>query len=134
MNTIEENSALSMDSSPLPTSIPPFPQLTHSPDPFNSSQPSQPPSTSIPLNTTVANRQIREPVPPSKRTLPEISHNDIGEEMSNVSKFISQELAETLAIQQRGERAWNACILIYTSVISIIDSTLADFKDENSRE
>ncbi|KHJ33952.1 putative eka-like protein [Erysiphe necator] len=134
MNTVEENSALSMDSSPLPTPTPPIPQLTHPPDPFNSSQPSQPPSTSIPLNTTVANRQIREPVPPSKRTLTEISHNDIGEEMSNVSKFIPQELAEIFAIRQRRERAWHARILICTSVISNIDSTLADFKDEISRE
>ncbi|POS83689.1 hypothetical protein EPUL_006258, partial [Erysiphe pulchra] len=119
---------------PILPPISPIPQLTHPPDPFNSSQPPHPPSTSTPLNTSVANRQIREPVPPSKRILPDISHNDVGEEMSDVSKFIPQELAEIVAIRQRRERAWHARILICTSVISNIDSTLADLKDEISRE
>ncbi|POS86558.1 hypothetical protein EPUL_002249, partial [Erysiphe pulchra] len=123
-----------MDSSPTLPPISPIPQSTHHPDPFNSSQPPQPPSTSTPLNTSVANRQIREPVPPSKRTLPDISHNDVGEEISNVSKFIPQELAEIVATRQRRERVWHARILICKSVISNIDSTLADFKDEISRE
>ncbi|KHJ30050.1 putative eka-like protein [Erysiphe necator] len=117
MNTIEEILALSMDSSSLPSPIPPIAQSTHPPDPFNLSQPSQPPSTSISHNISVAKRQIREPVPPSKRTLPKISHNDSGEKMTN-----------------RRERAWHARILICTGVISNINSTLADFKDEISRE
>ncbi|KHJ35076.1 putative eka-like protein [Erysiphe necator] len=120
-----------MDSSPLP---PPIPPLTHIPDPFNSSQPPQIPSTPIPLITTVASRQIREPVPPSKRLLPITSQNDNGGEMSSVSKFIPQELVEIVAMRQRRERAWHARILICTSVISNIDSTLANFKDEISKE
>ncbi|POS85267.1 hypothetical protein EPUL_004099 [Erysiphe pulchra] len=54
--------------------------------------------------------------------------------MGNPSKFIPQELAEIVAIRQRRERAWHARILICTCVISNIDSTLANFKDEISKE
>ncbi|KHJ36343.1 putative eka-like protein [Erysiphe necator] len=96
-----------MDSSHLSPLITPIPQLTHPLDLFN---------------TSVANRQIRGPVPPSKHVLLEISHNDIGEGMKIV------------AIRQRRERAWHARILNCTSVIINIDSTLADFKDEISKK
>ncbi|KHJ30844.1 putative eka-like protein [Erysiphe necator] len=54
--------------------------------------------------------------------------------MRNESKLIPQELVEIVAIRQRCERAWHARILICISVISNIDSTIADFKYEITRE
>ncbi|KHJ33344.1 putative eka-like protein [Erysiphe necator] len=51
-----------------------------------------------------------------------------------MSKFIPQELAEIFGIRQRREHAWHGRILICTSVISNIDSTLTNCKDEFSRE
>ncbi|KHJ34547.1 putative eka-like protein [Erysiphe necator] len=51
-----------------------------------------------------------------------------------VSRFIPQELAEIVAMRQCHERVWHARILICTSVISNIDSTLADFKNEISKD
>ncbi|POS86229.1 hypothetical protein EPUL_003090, partial [Erysiphe pulchra] len=91
--------------------------------------PSQPPSTSIPLNTTVANRLIHEPAPTSKSILLVISQNNIEKEMGHVSKFIPQELAENVAIRQRRECAWYARILNCTNFIRNNDSMLAKFKD-----
>ncbi|POS83818.1 hypothetical protein EPUL_005061, partial [Erysiphe pulchra] len=45
-----------------------------------------------------------------------------------------KELAEIIATRQRRERAWHARLLIYSTVISYIDSTLAAFEDEIENE
>lgn len=54
--------------------------------------------------------------------------------MNSVSKFILQELAEIVAERQRRKLAWHAHILMFTSVMSKIDCTLTDFKDDISKE
>ncbi|KHJ33121.1 putative eka-like protein [Erysiphe necator] len=44
--------------------------------------------------------------------------------------FLPKELADIIAIRQRRERAWHARLRICTTMISSIDSTLANFKEE----
>lgn len=53
--------------------------------------------------------------------------------MDSATQFIPQELADIIAVRQRCERTWRARLMIYSSVISSIDSALAEFKDNVSK-
>ncbi|KHJ31620.1 putative eka-like protein [Erysiphe necator] len=49
------------------------------------------------------------------------------------SIYLPKELAEIIAVRQRRERVWHARLTICTSVISSIDSTLENYKDDISK-
>ncbi|POS83044.1 hypothetical protein EPUL_005361 [Erysiphe pulchra] len=50
------------------------------------------------------------------------------------NSLLPKELAEMIATRQRRERAWHARLMLYTTVISNINSTLAVFVDEIEKE
>ncbi|POS82134.1 hypothetical protein EPUL_006813, partial [Erysiphe pulchra] len=75
-------------------------------------------------------RQILKPVAPSKRSISERPPQSSGENCDIANAFLPRELADIIASRQRRERAWHARILICTSMISSIDSTLANFTEE----
>ncbi|POS84290.1 hypothetical protein EPUL_004346 [Erysiphe pulchra] len=116
----------SMD--PSPESLAPLTELGYQPPPIppvppipNSPSPIAPPP---PLE-----KYHLQPLSPSKRPIPERflkikSNSDVA------NAFIPQELAEIIAARQRRERAWHARLIICTVVISILDSTLANFNEE----
>ncbi|POS85814.1 hypothetical protein EPUL_001067 [Erysiphe pulchra] len=121
-----ESLAPSTELSHQPPRIPPVPPI---PNPSSSIAPPPPPSKIPPSSNTAAGRQILKPVSPSKRPIPERLHNNKGNsDIANT--FILQELAEIIATRQRRERAWHARLIICTTVISNLDSTIANFTEE----
>ncbi|KHJ30476.1 putative eka-like protein [Erysiphe necator] len=127
MEISQESIALSTELSQQP---PPIPQIPPAPNPSSPLAPSPPPSLLSPSSNTAASRQILKPVAPSKRQLPERPISHINNNSNIVNAFIPQELAEIIATRQRRERAWHARLIICTTVISSLDSTLANFTEE----
>ncbi|POS82158.1 hypothetical protein EPUL_005403, partial [Erysiphe pulchra] len=126
MDLSPEYLAPSMELSHQRPPIPPVPPISNSPSPIASPPP---PSKIPPSSNTAAGRQILKPVSPSKRQIPErLFNNKSNSDIANA--FIPQELAEIIATRQRCERAWHARLIICTTVISNLDSTLANFTEE----
>ena len=109
------NSSTERNNPPPPNAL--TPSITRPPSPHIAPPPQTLPSDPEPLNRKVTNRQILQPVPPSKRAPPEISREIISEESESVALFIPKELAEIVAVRQRRERAWHARFQICTSII-----------------
>ncbi|KHJ34047.1 putative eka-like protein [Erysiphe necator] len=106
---------------PIPIPIPNPPPLIASPSP--------PSNLEIP-SKTVDSRQILKPVAPSKRLVtgrPTLNNRD---KLEIENAFLPKELVDIIAIRQRRECAWHARLQICTTMISSIDSTLANFKEE----
>ncbi|KHJ34852.1 putative eka-like protein [Erysiphe necator] len=114
-----------------PPPIPPVPPIPNSP---SSTAPFTPPSNSAISNTTIDGRQILKPVAPSKRPITERPTSDSSDKSAFRNAFFPKELADIIAIRQRRERTWHARLLICTTIISSIDSTLANFQDEIEKE
>ena len=132
MDIVQEIQTPTTEKSPNNSPSPPIPK-----NPLPSTPTAQPPTTPpdpMPQITTVADRQILQPVPPSKRVLPEALHSANEKNIKSTSSFLPQELAEIVAIRQRRERAWHTRIMICTSAISSIESMLAGFQDEVGKE
>ncbi|POS82999.1 hypothetical protein EPUL_003800, partial [Erysiphe pulchra] len=85
-------------------------------------------------NTIIDGRQILKPVAPSKRPITERPTSDSSGKSDSRNAFFPKELADIIAIRQRRERAWHARLLICTTIISSIDSALANFQDEIEKE
>ncbi|POS83895.1 hypothetical protein EPUL_005052, partial [Erysiphe pulchra] len=75
-----------------------------------------------------------KPVAPSKRPITERPIQNNRDKSEIVNAFLPMQLAEIIAIRQRREHAWHARILICTTMISSIDSTLVNFKEEIEME
>ena len=132
MDIVQEIQTPTTEKSPNNSPSPPIPK-----NPLPSTPTAQPPTTPpdpMPQITTVADRQILQPVPPSKLVLPEALHSANEENIKNTSSFLPQELAEIVAIRQRRERAWHTRVMICISAISSIESMLAGFQDEVGKE
>ncbi|KHJ31148.1 putative eka-like protein [Erysiphe necator] len=114
-----------------PPPIPPVPPISNSPSP---TAPFTPPSNSAMSNTTIDCRQILKPVAPSKRHITERPTSESSDKSNSRNAFFPKELADIIAIRQRRERAWHARLLICTTIISSIDSALANFQDEIEKE
>ncbi|POS84704.1 hypothetical protein EPUL_004648, partial [Erysiphe pulchra] len=131
MDLIQEIQAPSTEESNQPPPIPPVPPIPNPPPPIASiSSPSNPTSS----KSTFESRQFLKPVAPSKRTLPEKPQNKSRNTSEHENAFLPQELAEIIATRQRRERAWHARLMICTTVISYLDSTLANFTNEIEKE
>ncbi|KHJ32970.1 putative eka-like protein [Erysiphe necator] len=52
----------------------------------------------------------------------------------HTNAFFPKELPDIIAIRQRRERAWHARLLVCTTIISSIDSALANLQDEIEKE
>ncbi|KHJ30976.1 putative eka-like protein [Erysiphe necator] len=78
--------------------------------------------------------QILKPVVPYKRPVTERPTQKRKENLDTSNAFLPKELADIIATRQRRRRAWHARLLICTTMISSIDSTLADFKEEDEVE
>ncbi|POS82790.1 hypothetical protein EPUL_003675, partial [Erysiphe pulchra] len=93
-----------------------------------------PPSFKTQVNSTVGNRPIIKPTPPSKRA----SQHDAEPESTNGKNFshayLPRELANIIAARQRQERAWHFRLSICASIYSNIDSTLAIYKEDIEKE
>ncbi|POS84613.1 hypothetical protein EPUL_002635, partial [Erysiphe pulchra] len=125
MDISQETQAPSTDRSHQPPPIPPIPNF---PSP---SAPLTLLSNSAMSNTILDGRQILKPVAPSKRSVTERPTSD-SDKSDSRNAFFPKELADTIAIRQRRERAWHARLLICTTIISSIDSS--NFHDEVEKE
>ncbi|KHJ33839.1 putative eka-like protein [Erysiphe necator] len=126
-------------------SLAPLTELSHQPPPIlpipptpnstPSTAPPPPPSNSIPTTKTTDGRPILRPVAPSKHPIPEKPPSNSSKNSDIANAFLPQVLTEIIATRQRRERAWQARLMICTTVISSIDNTLAIFtKDEEKEE
>ncbi|KHJ31587.1 putative eka-like protein [Erysiphe necator] len=131
MEISTESQAPSTDTSKQPPPIPSVPPI-HNPPIIIALPP--PPSNLTPSNTSLAGRQILKPVTPSKRPVPEISIQNSTNNSDAANAFLPKELAEIVANRQRRERAWHARLMLCTTVISNIDSTLANITDDIEKE
>ncbi|KHJ36468.1 putative eka-like protein [Erysiphe necator] len=131
MEISTESQAPSTDTSKQPPPIPSVPPI-HNPPIIIASPP--PPSNLTPSNKSLAGRQILKPVTPSKRPVPEISIQNSTNNSDAANAFLPKELAEIVANRQRRERAWHARLMCCTTVISNIDSTLANITDDIEKE
>ncbi|KHJ31889.1 putative eka-like protein [Erysiphe necator] len=104
-----------------PIPIPNSPPLIASPSP---------PSNLETPSKTVDSRQILKPVAPSKGPVTGRPTQNNRDKPEIENAFLPKELADIIAIRQRRERAWDARLQICTNMISSIDSTLANFKEE----
>ncbi|POS85955.1 hypothetical protein EPUL_002856 [Erysiphe pulchra] len=111
MEISRESQAPLMESSHQPPPISPI----HLSSPLIA--PLSPPSNLDQPTKTIDGRQIRPP-------------QSSGENCDIANSFLPQELAEIIAIRQHRERAWHIRILIRATMISSIDSTLANFTEE----
>ncbi|KHJ30362.1 putative eka-like protein [Erysiphe necator] len=127
MEISQESIAISTE---LSQQRPPIPPIPPAPNPSPPLAPSPPPSLLSPSSNTAASRLILKPVAPSKRQLPERPISHINNNSNIANAFIPQELAEIIATRQRRERAWHARLIICTTVISSLDSSLANFTEE----
>ncbi|KHJ34274.1 putative eka-like protein [Erysiphe necator] len=103
----------------------------HSPSP--SAPPSQPLDTQLP-NKPLVGRQILKPTAPSKRPIPDKIPQNSRENTGVENAFLPKELAEIIAARQRRERAWHVRVMICTTVLSNIDSTLANLVEDIEKE
>ncbi|KHJ30669.1 putative eka-like protein [Erysiphe necator] len=74
--------------------------------------------------------KILKPAIPSKRLAPEKTSQASGHNSDNANAFLPEELAEIIAIRQGRERAWHARLMICATVISNVESTLANFTEK----
>ncbi|POS84834.1 hypothetical protein EPUL_005176 [Erysiphe pulchra] len=128
METSQETQApLTEKSNQLPP-IPPVPLVPPIPvSPFATPPPSSCPQQ---LSMTVVGRPILKPAAPSKCPTSVRTPQNTSDNIEVENAFPSKELAEVIATCQRRERSWHECILIYTTVISNKESTVAVFEDE----
>ncbi|KHJ35763.1 hypothetical protein EV44_g3374 [Erysiphe necator] len=131
MDITQENQVLSTDTSNKPPPIPPIPTI---PNPLPPIAPPTPPSNSQLLNSTTSSRKILKPAIPIKLPIPERPQQNNKDRSDTANAFLPLELAEVVATRRRRERAWNARIMICTTVYSNIESTLANFSDEIQKE
>ncbi|KAI1001072.1 hypothetical protein K3495_g7127 [Podosphaera aphanis] len=124
------DSPASMTDRSLPTPTPPDPSMP-SPTP---TAPPPPPSNSIPPSSSVAHRQILQPVPPSKRVAADAPPQSETGETETLNAYLPRELAIIVEERQRREQAWHVRMMICTSAISSIDSLLANFKEGVEKE
>ncbi|KHJ33579.1 putative eka-like protein [Erysiphe necator] len=110
-----------------------FPQFPIPNTPFPSASPSQPLDTQVP-NISLAERQILKPIAPSKRPIPDRIPQNSREITGVENAFLPKELAETIAARERRERAWHVRVMICTTVLSNIDSTLANLTEDIEKE
>lgn len=127
LNYQAQPTELSTPKSPI-TLIPPLP-TSQSP-----TAPPPNPSIQISLDTTETSRPILQPVPPSKRAASPVLHPTNSIETNNDSNYLPQEFSEVLRLQQRRERIWRARMMICTSMISNIDSSIANFQEELEKD
>lgn len=128
-----ENVAPSTETSPLSSLIPP---LHSSPLPPPNSTLPQSPLNKEPLCNAVINRQILQPIPPSKRTAPTVADSDITSHTNdeeNYDSHLPHNFAAILAARKRQEKALNTRLMICTSFISGIESTVANFQDGDEK-
>ncbi|POS87696.1 hypothetical protein EPUL_000502 [Erysiphe pulchra] len=72
--------------------------------------------------------------PPSKRPLPDRISKNSSENNDNLNVFLPKELAEIIATRQRRECAWHVRLMICTTVLSNIDSTLANLNEDIEKD
>lgn len=130
--TINQARTTEMSSSTPP--IPLIPPSTFSP---SNSAPPPSPQNNITLENPSVNRQILEPVPPSKRAAPYAADSVLtGQtiEAEETHPYLPKELAEIFTARQRQEQAWHTRFLICTNFISCIDSTVSSFQEGAEKE
>ncbi|POS82205.1 hypothetical protein EPUL_005827 [Erysiphe pulchra] len=131
MSKSQESHAPSAESSKQPPPIPPIPPLLNSPSPFAS----PPPPLNLESSAKMTDgRHILKPVAPSKRPVTDNATQNDKDKFEIQNAFLPKKLVEIFDIRQRRERAWHARLMICTSVISNIESTLSNFKDEIEKE
>ncbi|KHJ30457.1 putative eka-like protein [Erysiphe necator] len=108
----QESQASSAESSQKPPPIPPVPPIPNLPPP----------------------NRILKPVAPSKRPIPERLQNNGRNSFNIANAFLPQELADIIATRQRRERTCHARLMICTTVISNVESTLANFIEDIEKE
>ncbi|KHJ33072.1 putative eka-like protein [Erysiphe necator] len=79
-------------------------------------------------------RPILKPTAPSKRPLPDRISKNSSENTGSVNAFLPKELAEIIATRQRRERAWHVRFMICATILSNIDSTLANLDEDIEKE
>ena len=133
MDYIIENVAPSTETSPLSSLIPP---LHSSPLPPPNSTLPQSPLNKEPLCNAVINRQILQPIPPSKRTAPTVADSDVtshNNDEENYDSHLPHNFAAIFAARKRQEKALNTRLMICTSFISGIESTVANFQNGDGK-
>ncbi|POS86854.1 hypothetical protein EPUL_001769, partial [Erysiphe pulchra] len=114
-----------------PSTTPHSPPLPDSPSPFAPS--SQPSDTQIPNKSTVG-RPILKPTAPSKRPTPDKTPQNSSEKTGIENAFLPKELREIIATRQRREHAWHVRVMICSTVLSNIDSKLANLVEDVEKE
>ncbi|POS84842.1 hypothetical protein EPUL_003598, partial [Erysiphe pulchra] len=131
MEISQESQAPSTDTSNQPPPIPTVSPIHNPSSPFASSSP---PSETQLSNKITVGRPILKPTAPSKRpTSGRISQN-CSESTDMENAFLPKELAEVIATRQRRERAWHVRVMICTTVLSNIESTLANLVEGIEKE
>ncbi|KHJ35409.1 putative eka-like protein [Erysiphe necator] len=105
----------------------------NSPIPIPIASPTPPPNPQLQINHLVS-RKILKPAIPSKRLVPEKTSQASGHNSDNANAFLPEELAEITAIRQSRERAWHSRLMICATVISYVESTLANLTEEEEKE
>ncbi|KHJ36134.1 putative eka-like protein [Erysiphe necator] len=125
MDISQESQALSTESSRNQPQIPhPLARHPHNRQTLNFQLPSEP----------LVERPILKPTAPSKCPLPDKISKNSSENTGNENVFLPKELAEIIATRQRRERAWHVRLMIFTTVLSNIDSTLANLDEDIEKE
>ena len=131
MEITQELQALPTESSHQP---PPIPLVPPTPNSSPLTAPPPPPSNLEPSAKTTEGRQTLKPVAPSKRPTIERPTQNCRNEFNIENAFLPKELAEIIAARQRRERAWHVRVMICTTVLSNIDSTLANLVEDTEKE
>ena len=104
MDITQENQFLSTEKSPEISPTPSIHSSSLPPSP-TAPPPPLPPDPKSQSTTATTNRQILQPVPPSKRVLPDANQVNNLENLDDASSYLPRELADIIAIRQRRERA-----------------------------
>ena len=131
MEICQGSQAPSTDTSNQPPPVPPVPPIPNSLPPIASPPP--PLNLEPPAKITIG-RQILKPVAPSKRPTIERPTQNCRNEFNIENAFLPKELAEIFEARQRRERAWHVRVMICTTVLSNIDSTLANLVEDTEKE
>ncbi|POS83045.1 hypothetical protein EPUL_005736, partial [Erysiphe pulchra] len=107
---------------------------TESQAPSTEEQKTSPNSLSSPNLRSSYHYRILKPVAPSKKPIPVNSIQNSTNNFDAANAFLPKELAEIVANRQRREHAWHARLMLCTTIISNIDSTLANITNDIEKE